>query len=222
MSLIDTLDAASALAREGELLDHVSANPDETHLWFWQSPRALVAPRKLAAKPKFEAAVAEMAAHGWPVYLRGSGGDVTPQGAGIVNVTHVYARPEGEMFDIDAAYDRICAPIETALGDGASRGWMPGAFCDGAHNVQFQGRKFAGTAMRFRPARANRTRYAVMAHAIMLFAPPQPSAIEALNRFLKAIDEDRQIDADAHTGLPEGVTAEAFVGRLAQAFGKSA
>ncbi|MEL7345394.1 MAG: protein ligase [Pseudomonadota bacterium] len=215
---IDTLDAARALAREGDLLDRVSTHPEETYLWFWQSPRALVAPRKLAAKPQFETAVAEMAARGWPVYLRGSGGDVTPQGAGIVNVTHVYARPQGEAFDLEQAYERICGPLQAVLGDRSSRGWMPGAFCDGAHNIQIDGRKFAGTAMRFRPARANRTRYAVMAHAIMLFEPPQPSAIEALNRFLIALDEDRRIALEAHTGLPKDLTPKDFIRRLSSAF----
>ena len=214
MVKIDTLAAGEALAREAALLDAVSGDPEQSHVWLWASPRALVAPRKLAAKPGFEEAVAEMTSRGWPVALRGSGGDVTPQGAGIVNVTHVYARPAGEPFDIEREYDRLCRPIEAALGPGASRGWMPGAFCDGAHNVQHEGRKFAGTAMRFRPARAERTRYAVMAHAIMCIAPPEPRAIEAINRFLSLIGEERVIREEAHTGLPEGLARDVFLERL--------
>lgn len=217
---ISTLEASAALNHEATLLDRVSAHPETRELWFWQSPQALVAPRKLATKSPFQAAAAEMAKAGWPVAVRGTGGDVTPQGPGIVNVTHAYARPPGERFDLNREYDRLCRPIEVALGRGASRGWMPGAFCDGAHNVQFDGKKFAGTAMRFRPARAERTRYAVMAHAILLFEVPQSGAIAAINRFLSLLGEERVIERSAHTGLPEGLSGAAFVDRLVVEFAR--
>ncbi|MEM8881992.1 MAG: protein ligase [Pseudomonadota bacterium] len=214
---IETLDAGDALAREMALLQSVSAAPDERHLWVWQSPRALVAPRKLAAAQGFSEAAARMAAAGWPVHLRATGGDVTPQGPGIVNITHVYSIDRTRAFSIEAAYDRLCTPIETALGPGAARGWMPGAFCDGAHNVQFNGKKFAGTAMRFRPATGDRSRMAVMAHALMLFAPPSQAAIDALNAFLGALGASRRIERSAHIGLPDD--AAAFLKRLRSAFG---
>jgi lipoate-protein ligase A len=143
---------------------------------------------------------------------------VTPQGLGIVNVTHVYSRPPKEKFDLDREYDRLCRPIEVALGDGATRGWQPGAFCDGAHNVQWSGLKFAGTAMRFRPCKADKTRYAVLAHALMLMSPPTDAAIDALNQFLSGLDQDRQIDPVAHTGLPPGMTQNVFLSRLLAGF----
>lgn len=213
---IETLDAGEALAREMKLLGEVSAAPQERRLWFWQSPQALVAPKKMASLPGFEAAAAGMAAQGWPVHLRATGGDVTPQGAGIVNVTHVYSVDRAADFSIEAEYDRLCTPIEAALGSGASRGWMPGAFCDGAYNVQFEGRKFAGTAMRFRPAKGDRSRMAVMAHALMLFKPVPMAAIDALNGFLGALGEERRIDLAAHGALPGD--AAGFVVALTQQF----
>lgn len=215
---IETRPAADALAHEAALLAEVSAAPGRRHLWLWQSPQALVAPRKLAALPSFQAAAAQLEAEGWPVSLRATGGDVTPQGPGIVNVTHVYTAPRSKGFDLDREYARLCAPIETALGAGASRGWQPGAFCDGAHNVQWNGLKFAGTAMRFRPCKADKTQMAVLAHALMLFEPPNPEAIAAINRCLAALDQDRRIDLAAHTGLPLGLSPEDFVARLVAAF----
>lgn len=216
---IETLPAEAALAREMALLEEVSLAPDRRVLWLWQSPLCLVAPRKLAAMPGFDAAVAAMEGAGWRVHLRSTGGDVTPQGPGIVNVTHVYSVDRMAEFSLDGEYDRLCTPIEVALGPGASRGWMAGAFCDGAHNVQFQGRKFAGTAMRFRPARADKSRMAVMAHALMLFQPPEPEAIDALNMFLEGLGESRRISPEAHTGLPQGMAPDRFVTRLVAAFG---
>ncbi len=216
--MIGTFATGEALEREIALLDRVSNDPSRRYLWFWQTRQSLVAPRKLGVKPPFEAAARDLADTGWPVFLRSTGGDVTPQGPGIVNVTHVYACPPSWSFDLAEQYGMLCGPVEAALGAGASRGWQPGAFCDGAYNVQWNGLKFAGTAMRFRQCRADKSRYAVMAHALMLFEPPSGEAIAAINRFLNALDEDRQIDTNAHTGLPSGVTREEFVGRLVEEF----
>ncbi|MGX9357456.1 lipoate--protein ligase family protein [Roseobacteraceae bacterium S113] len=217
---IDVLPAGAALAREQEMLAEVSADPGKRFVWLWQSPQGLVAPRNLAVKPGFDAVCAEMAEAGWPVDIRATGGDATPQGPGIVNITHVYARSPGGPVNIEAEYNRLCAPIVAALGAGASVGWQPGAFCDGAYNVQYQGLKFAGTAMRFRPCRVDKTRYAVLAHALMLFTPPTPEAIAAINTFLERLGEPRVIAHGAHTGLPAQVSPEDFAQELARAMGE--
>ena len=206
------------MAREADMLTEVSGDPTLRRVWLWQAPQGLIAPRKMSRLPGYAQLTGTLMRQGWPVTLRSTGGDVTPQGAGIVNVTHVYSRPPKEKFDLDREYDRLCTPIEAALGAGASRGWQPGAFCDGAHNVQWHGLKFAGTAMRFRPCKADKTRYAVLAHALMLMAPPEPEAIAALNRFLDGLGQERRIDPAAHNGLPDGMSQGAFLTRLVNAF----
>ncbi|MCG6882848.1 MAG: hypothetical protein LJE62_03730 [Silicimonas sp.] len=215
---IETLDIGEALAWETRLFEEAARHPEKRFLKAWQGPQALVAPKKLAAKPGFAEASHALEAIGWPVHVRATGGDVTPQGPGIVNVTHVYTWPSRGPFDIAAAYDRLCEPIEAALGAGASRGWQPGAFCDGAYNVQWNGLKFAGTAMRFRPGRQNKSSHTVLAHALMLFRPPPEAAIAALNRFLDMLGEDREISLDAHTGLPDGQQEDSFLTALRAAF----
>ncbi|XYK79730.1 MAG: lipoyl protein ligase domain-containing protein [Labrenzia sp.] len=216
--MIDFMNAADALAHEMELLDDVSRNPDRRHLWFWESPQCLVSPKSLSNKTNFDEVSRQLENEGWPINLRSTGGDVTPQGAGILNVTHVYATRPGNAVDLKQEYDRLCSPIEQALGNGASRGWQPGAFCDGEFNVQFNGRKFAGTAMRIRRGKADRTRSAVLTHAIMLIDPVSLDAIAAINRFLQLLEEDRQIDPDAHASLPAGYNKSDFVSALKDAF----
>ena len=218
--MIETWDPAEALNREAQLLDRVVHAPIERFLWFWQSPQCLVAPRKLCIMPGFPEASRQLAESGWPVHQRSSGGDATPLGPGIVTVSHIYASQRGEKFDLKDEYARLCSPIEKALGDGASRGWQPGAFCDGAYNVQRNGLKFAGTAMRFRRCKGGSPRTAILAHALMLFEPPKLEAIEAINQFLRALGEDRHIRLDAHTGLPSGVSPEEFVSKLMEEFSK--
>ncbi|MEL6533605.1 MAG: protein ligase [Pseudomonadota bacterium] len=212
--LMARLDTGAALEREGTLLVEASLQPSLRYLWFWEGSQALVVPRKLAVKPGFERACEMMRAGGWPVHVRATGGDVTPQGPGIFNMTHVYTRPAGAKMSLAGEYDLICGPIERALGPGATRGWQPGAFCDGAYNVQLMDKKFAGTAMRLKPSRAEAGRAAVLAHAIMLAHPPRAGVIAALNRFLEAMEEPREIRLDAHTGLPAALGLDGFLERL--------
>lgn len=217
---IQTWDPAEALSREMELLDRVVNAPENRVLWFWQSPQCLVVPRKLCVMPGYAEASGQLAASGWPVHQRSSGGDATPLGPGIVTVSHVYASEPGQQFELKDQYDRLCSPIENALGTGASRGWQPGAFCDGAYNVQWNDLKFAGTAMRFRRCKGSSSRMAVLAHALMLFKTPTSEAIEAINRFLQILGEDREIRSEAHTGLRAGLDPEVFVKRLKDEFTK--
>jgi lipoate-protein ligase A len=216
--LVDFLDAAEALTRELDLLEDVSLNPERRHLWFWECPRCLVSPKNLTTKPLFTQASRKLETQGWPVNVRSTGGDVTPQGNGILNVSHVYSTQPGTPVDLKQEYDRLCTPIEKALGNGASRGWKPGAFCDGEYNVQLNGLKFAGTAMRIRRSRADKSRNAILAHAIMLIDPVSIEAIDAINLFLTALGEPRQIDIQAHTSLPDTYTKDTFVRNLTTAF----
>lgn len=208
--MIRTYEIGAGLAHEMELLDRVVKDPSERHVLFWRSNQALVAPRSLVRKPGFTAAAERLTAEGWPVHVRKTGGDVTPQGPGIVNVTLVYAR---DGINVDETYDSLCRPMEQALGERASRGWNDGAFCDGAYNVQWDGLKFAGTAQRFRRC-LDRRKMAVLSHALMLFLPPSDEAILRINHFLEAVSEPRIIHGNRHTGLPPHLEPERFVATL--------
>ncbi len=212
--MIEQIDIQSALDREMDLLAEAAKAPSRPRIWFWQSQQALVAPRKLSVKAGFAEAQSELAKLGWPVHIRATGGDVTPQGPGVVNVTLVFT-PNGPP-DLQKNYDRLCSPIEQCLGEQASRGWNPGAFCDGEYNVQWQGKKFAGTAQRLRKSSDGRS--SVLAHALMLMAPPKPAAIDALNLFLDLMDEPRQIEPECHTGLPDGLAQKDFIENLHQRY----
>ena len=219
--MVETLETGAALEWETRLFDEVSRHPGKRYLKVWQGSQSLVAPKKLAIKPGFPEAAGALAAEGWPVHVRATGGDATPQGPGIVNVTHVYTHASGGPFDIAAAYRRLCTPIERALGEGAAHGWQPGAFCDGAFNVQWNGLKFAGTALRYRPGRVDKSSHTVLAHALMLFEPPTADAIHSINRLLGLLGEPRVISPEAHTGLPRGQSAESFLDRLVAAFSET-
>ncbi|MEP5759129.1 MAG: hypothetical protein ABJ327_07450 [Litoreibacter sp.] len=216
--MIETLEIQDALTRERDLLAQTAKDPTQTHILFWQSPQALVVPRRLSIRPAFAEARAQLETKGWPVVTRATGGDVTPQGPGIVNVSLIYT-PDGPP-NIHESYDRLCTPMEHVLGDNASRGWNPGAFCDGAYNVQLNGLKFAGTAQRFKSC-PGQGRSAVLSHALMLLRPPLRQEIDALNLLLSIMDEPRVIDINAHAGLPSSIQPELFVRNLHAAYLKA-
>lgn len=218
---VKTLDTAAALAWETRLFEEVARHPKKSFVKLWQGSQSLVASKKLAAKKGFDCVQDKMRKAGWPVHVRATGGDATPQGPGILNVTHVYTWHSGGPFDIASAYIRLCAPIQAALGAGAAHGWQPGAFCDGAYNVQWNGLKFAGTAMRFRPSAQDKSQHTVLAHALMLIELPPSEVIDAINTFLSDLNEDRLILPDAHTGLPNDLTAEDFIIRLLAEFDRA-
>ena len=72
--------------------------------------------------------------------------------------------------------------------------------------------------MRFRPCKADRTQFAVLAHALMLFTPPADDVIGALNVFLTCLGEAREIHGQVHTGLPDDLAPEVFLQRLRRSF----
>jgi len=82
---------------EGHTPDHILA---QEQLWLrecardgqprahlWQAPQCLIVTRKDTRLPRYQDACAQLAAEGWPVFVRDSGGTAVPHGAGILNLS---------------------------------------------------------------------------------------------------------------------------------------
>ena len=111
MALIQQLTVEAGLKAEQDLLASVCAGEREAGVLFWQpSDSALVMPRRLSRLAGFEPASAELAASGWPILLRETGGEPVPQSPSTVNIALVYAPPrsEGDHGRIETAYRRLC------------------------------------------------------------------------------------------------------------------
>ncbi|WP_417425653.1 lipoate--protein ligase family protein [Hoeflea sp.] len=195
------LALAEALAWEADRLADVAAGRRSAAALLWSCETALVAPSRMSSFSGFDDACTGAANAGWPVHLRATGGDLVPQGPGVVNLTLVFRGPRSATPSLEAAYQRLTAPICEALSEaGVSSCHAPvsGAFCDGRFNVTVAGRKFAGTAQRWRPMASG---HAVQAHALMLMRTPDETTITTLNHFYRGCGIDRVIDAGAHVGL---------------------
>lgn len=215
-------NAAQSLERR--LLDTVTAR-GAGQLWaVWRTHRSLIVPSQTANAPNFYAASLEMEQRGWPVYIRNTGGDVTPQSPGIVNASTAFVIPLTKELSIRATYERFCAPLLAFLrtfGLDAYLSSVQGAFCDGAFNIAVDGKKLAGTAQRWRliNGSSGEPGVAVLAHAAILSNPDIELSITATNLFYGLCGMGREVDPARHTSLaalikPSGAGAEAYAYRL--------
>ena len=76
-----------ALEQERVLFSDVFSGKFSTALSIWTTSRSLVVTRRFTHNSNFARAKKKSRERGWPVVVRDSGGGVTPQGDGILNVT---------------------------------------------------------------------------------------------------------------------------------------
>lgn len=172
----------------------------------WRTHQSLVVPSHTANATDFYAASLDMSLRGWPVYVRDTGGDVTPQSSGVINASAAFVVPRTANLSIRTTYQRFCEPLLSflgVLGIDAYLSSVPGAFCDGAFNIVVDGRKLAGTAQRWRLTRTRdgSPAVAVLAHAAILADADIELSIAATNRFYRLCGESREVDPALHVLL---------------------
>lgn len=207
--------AVEGIAREMLLLN--AARPA---ILIWQaSDSGLVVPTHWARRSGVMAAADGLAAQGWPVLARSSGGGVVPQGPDTLNLAVVL--PIAHGFRIEDGFALICGMLAEALmrfDVVTETGPVAGAFCDGAWNVTAGGRKLAGTAQRWRGAGDGRI---ALLHAAIQAAPLPASVWPALARLHRAAGQESTPREDVHTSLVDSISetmrAPAFAGALARA-----
>jgi lipoate-protein ligase A len=223
--MLQTLRIEDGLRAEQDLLADVCAGTRKDGVVFWQpADRALVMPRRMQRLPGFDAACAAVAASGWPVLLRDTGGEPVPQSPATLNIGLVYAAPrsEGDLHRIETAYQRLCQPLSAALqsfGGQPSLGEVDGAFCDGRFNVNLDGRKWVGTAQRWRQG-AGGVRPVVLVHGAVLLDDEREAMVAAVNLFNQHCGLEQRCRAEAHIALHEAFPNAPLLAFLAQAFAK--
>lgn len=219
MTAIQRLTVEAGLKAEQELLASVCAGELQAAVLFWQpTDRALVMPRRMSRLAGFEEASEVLAASGWPILLRETGGEPVPQSAATVNIALVYAPPrsEGDEGRIETAYRRLCEPLCELLvesGGRASLGEVEGAFCDGRFNVNLNARKLVGTAQRWRQSQGGK-RPVGLVHGALLVENERESMVAAVNVFNQLCDLEQRCRADSHIALHEAFSESDFLERL--------
>jgi lipoate-protein ligase A len=179
--LPDTASPAQILAEEQHWLrDCARDGQPRAHLW--QAPQCLIVTRKDTRLPRYAAACEQLAAEGWPVHVRDSGGTAVPHGAGILNLSLLLPRT---TTDLAHYYRLLGAPLLALLGEYGLEGnydFVPGSFCDGQYNLVIGGRKITGTAQRWL-APGQDHGGAVLAQAMLLVAGDVDEGTRMASRF---------------------------------------
>lgn len=191
---------------ERQMLQRVATRGYGCDWIVWRTQQSLIVPSLTAHAQRFRAASQHMALRGWPVFVRDTGGDVTPQSPGIVNATAAFVAARTPELSIRETYERFCSPLVRFLGTigiDAYLSKVSRSFCDGDFNIVVKGKKLAGTAQRWRltTLRDGDPGIAVLAHAAILVAPDIEQSIAATNRFYRLCGETRVVDPAQHVSI---------------------
>lgn len=217
------LSVEAGLRAEQDLLADVCAGRRGNGVLFWQpTDRALVMPRRMSRLEQFDPACQAVEASGWPVLLRETGGEPVPQSPATLNIALVYVAPrsEGDLNRIETAYQRLCQPLCNVLqawGGSASVGEVDGAFCDGRYNVNLDGRKWVGTAQRWRQGLGG-SRPVVLVHGAALLDNERESMVAAVNLFNERCALEQRCLASSHVALNEVFAGAPLLDALQQRF----
>ncbi len=163
-------------------------------------PQCLVVTRREARMENFVRASQSLAAAGWPVVMRSSGGSCVPQGPGMLNLSIIH--PRIKNWSLDNGYQLLChlmGQLLRSYGLKVETGEVPGSFCDGRYNLQVDGKKLVGTAQRW--AGSNRKQAAILTQACLLIDPDLTEATGRLNQFYRLCNNPRQFEPKACTTL---------------------
>lgn len=167
-------------------------------IWKADTP-GLVLPDRFTREPLFASAALFSAQRGWPVVGRKTGGGITPQGPGVLNLALCFTGRPGQSRAILPSYAKIVDPLRDAfahLGIKAEATPVEGSFCDGDYNLAVSGRKLVGTAQRWR----GRT---CLIHALILTDIDIHPAVEAVATFSRDLGHDTVFDPSAHCRLAD-------------------
>lgn len=198
------LSGQAAFALEAKLLEQVSSGQSSFEIAIWQTERCLVVPQAFTRNALFNQAAESSRNSGWPVFVRCTGGDVTPQGPGILNVTLVYRVSANRTPSIDQHYRLLCQPIFEHLrvnGHTPEFSAIDHSFCDGAHNLSVNGRKMVGAAQRWRSIRDGSGLKMVFAHALVLVDADLESGIISTNALYQGCNISHRIKEEVHVNL---------------------
>lgn len=211
---------SSGLDLEHSLLDQVLKGDAQCGYALWRSKQALVVPKSATHRENFEQACDFCETQGWPVVVRSTGGELTPQNEGFINLSIVLKCKKNQL-SIKDSYQVICQAIIQWLGQYGIKGScssIDGAFCDGEFNVVIDGKKLVGTAQRWKkitnPAvRDDGSDMALLMHAVILCDGDLPSMWNISNAFYKTCNLKPFIVDNKHIALSQVLNdhGESFV-----------
>ncbi len=188
-----------------------SATSGDALALIWESrTQWLVLPERFSRSTAFKQAGEASQERGWPVTSRKTGGGITPQGPGVLNLALSFTTEPGQSRAIRETYARICDPLIHAfqdIGIEAAATPVAGSFCDGDYNLAVYGRKLVGTAQRWRGNTC-------LIHALILTDIDLETAVDAVARFSADLGHDTEFRQDVHCRVVDFLSLPADATRI--------
>ncbi|OXM86777.1 lipoate--protein ligase family protein [Paenibacillus rigui] len=146
---LDQEDVLYPFALE-ELLCRQVGEGTAPFIHLWRHPRALVMGLRDSRLPRAAEAKQWLESDGYSVAVRNSGGAAVPLDLGVVNVSLILPKKQGQIDfrqDFETMYRLIKESLEAASQD-VNKGEIVGSYCPGDYDLSIQGKKFCGIAQR--------------------------------------------------------------------------
>ncbi|OZS45496.1 lipoate--protein ligase family protein [Photobacterium sanguinicancri] len=221
------IDVARAFEKEDALLQQIQAGDIAQALLLWQAKSPTLVLPAGNKWPVTEQSKQLLAAQGWQLTSRKTGGAPVPQLPGIINLSHIYHWPSKEPYNIQKAYLQLChvlALFFKGLGVDVDIHATPGSYCDGDYNLNINKQKVVGTAQRVLLKKGGGQ--IVLSQACILLDVDLEDIVAPVNFYNQVCGNSTVIDAQVHTPLYAHLTTlpsvDSLFQQLSQAFIKHA
>lgn len=196
----ETHPAEFGLAQMETLADELTGESVAPALLVWRSQRALLVTRTDTHMPGFRESSDQIAAAGWPVVVRKSGGGACPISPGTVQVATI--EPVVPGTTMNAKYDALTKLIQSTLQFFqlvARSGPIADAYCPGSYDLAIYGKKIAGISQHWLRNHSG-IRCVVTAASINVEEAPDVLA-DAVNRFYSNAEKPLRCQAASLTSV---------------------
>ncbi len=163
---------------------------------------------------------------GWSVMQRRSGGAPVPQTPGLINLSHLYTWDDSHPYSVSKAYENLCTVLQmffNGYGIDTQVHATPYSYCDGAYNININGKKVVGTAQRVLHKQGGGK--LVLAQACIILHEDLSRVVQPVNLINELHHIPDRVKAEAHTCLTHHInfipTYDEIFNRIIEAFIKS-
>ncbi|WP_036745902.1 lipoyl protein ligase domain-containing protein [Paenibacillus sp. UNC451MF] len=133
-----------------ELLCRLVGDGGAPMVHLWRHPRAFVMGLRDSRLPYAREAKRWLEDQGYSVAVRNSGGAAVPLDLGVVNVSLILPKRQGQIDfrqDFETMYSLVRDALYSVTPD-VAKGEVNGSYCPGDYDLSIEGRKFCGIAQR--------------------------------------------------------------------------
>lgn len=173
----------------------------------WRHPRALVMGLRDSRLPHAVEAKQWLESLGYSVAVRNSGGAAVPLDTGVVNVSLVMPKRQGQIdyrHDFETMYSLIKETLQVLSPD-VEKGEIQGSYCPGDYDLSIGGRKFCGIAQR-------RQAHAIVVQAFVVVRGESGGKAALAREFYRIAAEGAEEHAFPKVDAPSMASLEELIG----------